>query len=332
MHEIKIKINGDGTVDTGSKTRLRIGVESEVNRVKFIFDVDSTIEGTYHYIKFLRDDISYIYRVHNKEIVINKSILVKSGIWLFSFISTDAVIVNKQLTGSYGFISEPTEAVVLDGILTVGSRTEESEALDIIYGMSFSELRIPDSVPSIGDYFMYESRKTFTLHIGAGVKSIGGYTFYKAVIPTLTFSLESQLQTLSDYAFYNITFENEICIPALSVVVTAVILPLISFAGTKLISYLNSKIKDNNAKELLTTATTIVTNAVRSVFQTYVDSLKASGTFDAQAQTQALTKAKDIALAQMSNDVKNYIITNYGDINNWLTTQIEATINLIKNK
>ena len=40
MHEIKIKINGDGTVDTGSKTRLRIGVESEVNRVKFIFDVD----------------------------------------------------------------------------------------------------------------------------------------------------------------------------------------------------------------------------------------------------------------------------------------------------
>ena len=61
---------------------------------------------------------------------------------------------------------------------------------------------------------MYESRKTFTLHIGAGVKSIGGYTFYKAVIPTLTFSLESQLQTLSDYAFYNITFENEICIPA----------------------------------------------------------------------------------------------------------------------
>jgi len=125
---------------------------------------------------------------------------------------------------------------------------------------------------------------------------------------------------------------NELIMNILSVVVTAVILPLISFAGTKLISYLNSKIKDNNAKELLTTATTIVTNAVRSVFQTYVDSLKASGTFDAQAQTQALTKAKDIALSQMSNDVKDYIITNYGDINNWLTTQIEATINLIKKK
>ena len=125
---------------------------------------------------------------------------------------------------------------------------------------------------------------------------------------------------------------NEILMNILSIIVTAVILPLISFAGTKLITYLNSKIKDENARELLTQATTIVTNAVRSVFQTYVDSLKATGSFDANAQTVALTKARDIALAQMSDDVKDYIITNYGDINNWLTTQIEATINLIKNK
>lgn len=124
---------------------------------------------------------------------------------------------------------------------------------------------------------------------------------------------------------------NEILLNILSIIVTAVILPLISYAGTKLISYLNSKIKDDKAKELLTQATTIVTNAVRSVFQTYVDSLKTSGSFDAQAQVVALTKAKDIALNQMSDDVKNYITTNYGDINNWLINQIEATINLIKN-
>ena len=125
---------------------------------------------------------------------------------------------------------------------------------------------------------------------------------------------------------------NEFLMNILSVVVTAVILPLISFAGTKLISYLNSKIKDNNAKELLTTATTIVTNAVRSVFQTYVDSLKASGSFDAHAQTVALTKAKDIALEQMTDEVKNFIAKNYGSVDAWLTTTIESTINLIKSK
>ena len=124
---------------------------------------------------------------------------------------------------------------------------------------------------------------------------------------------------------------NEVLLNILSVVVTAVILPLISYAGTRLITYLNSKIKDEKARELLTQATTVVTNAVRAVFQTYVDSLKKSGNFGAEAQLEALNKAKDIALSQLSEEVKDYITKNYGDINNWLTTQIEATINLIKN-
>ena len=84
---------------------------------------------------------------------------------------------------------------------------------------------------------------------------------------------------------------NEILLNILSVVVTAVILPLISYAGTRLISYLNSKIKDEKARELLTQATGVVTNAVRAVFQTYVDSLKKSGNFGAEAQLEALNKA-----------------------------------------
>ncbi len=124
---------------------------------------------------------------------------------------------------------------------------------------------------------------------------------------------------------------NEILFNILSVVVTAVILPLISFAGTKLIAWLNAKIKDENGKIQLTVATTIVTNAVRSVFQTYVEALKKNGSFDAESQKIALTKAKDEALAQMSADVKEYITTNYGDLETWLTTQIEATINVLKN-
>lgn len=125
---------------------------------------------------------------------------------------------------------------------------------------------------------------------------------------------------------------NDILLNILSVVVTSIILPLITYAGARLITYLNSKIKDTNARILLTTATDIVINAVRSVFQTYVDSLKASGSFDAQAQTVALTKAKDIALEQMTDEVKNFIAKNYGSVDAWLTTTIESTINLIKNK
>lgn len=125
---------------------------------------------------------------------------------------------------------------------------------------------------------------------------------------------------------------NKVLLNILSVVVTAVILPLISYAGTRLITYLNSKIKDENARIHLTTATNIVVNAVRTVFQTYVESLKACGNFNKEAQLTALNKAKDIALEQMTDEVKNFITKNYGSVDAWLTTNIESTINLIKNK
>lgn len=125
---------------------------------------------------------------------------------------------------------------------------------------------------------------------------------------------------------------NEILMNIISVLVTAVILPLISFAGSKLIAWLNAKIKDENGKIQLTVAATIVTNAVRSVFQTYVDTLKKNDIFDLESQKIALTKAKDEAFAQMTDDIKEYITKNYGELEAWLTTQIEATINVLKNK
>lgn len=123
---------------------------------------------------------------------------------------------------------------------------------------------------------------------------------------------------------------NEILLNIISVVVTVIVIPLITLLGTKLIQWINSKVNNSTAAALLTTATSIVLSAVQSVFQTYVDSLKKSGTFDAEAQTIALTKAKDTALSQMTDDVKDYITKTYGDLDNWLTTQIESTINSLK--
>ena len=125
---------------------------------------------------------------------------------------------------------------------------------------------------------------------------------------------------------------NEIIINIISVVVTSIVLPLISIAGAKLIQFINSKIKNNKAADLLTTATTIVINAVRAVFQTYVEALKKEGSFNKDAQIIALNKAKDIALTQMTDEVKEYLVTTYGSLDSWLDTNIEATINILKNK
>lgn len=124
---------------------------------------------------------------------------------------------------------------------------------------------------------------------------------------------------------------NEIILNIISVVVTAVILPLISYAGARLITWLNTKIKDENAKKQFAVATDIVTNAVRSVFQTYVETLKKNGTFDKESQKAALIKAKNEALAQMTDEIKEYITKNYGNLETWIVTQIESTINILKN-
>lgn len=123
---------------------------------------------------------------------------------------------------------------------------------------------------------------------------------------------------------------NEIIISIISVVVTSVVLPLITLGGTKLIQLINQKIKDEKTRNILTGLTTIVERAVRSVTQTYVDSLKKSGKFDQETQQVALTLAKEEVLKELNQETKSFIETNYGSINDFVITQIEATINTLK--
>lgn len=127
---------------------------------------------------------------------------------------------------------------------------------------------------------------------------------------------------------------NEILLNVLSCVVTAVIIPLITLLGSKLIKWISSKIDNEKTSKYITEATTIVLDAVvnvKCVFQTYVEALKKEGSFNKDAQLIALNKAKDIVLAQLSEDIKEYINKNFGDVDTWINTQIEASINTLKN-
>ena len=125
---------------------------------------------------------------------------------------------------------------------------------------------------------------------------------------------------------------NEILLNVLSVVVSAIILPLISLIGAKLVAWLSSKTKNEKATNTIKVANDIVLNAVKCILQTYVDSLKKEGKFDEVSQFLALSKTKEKALEQMNEQTKAFIEKNYGDIDSWLTTNIESTISTIKNK
>ncbi len=81
---------------------------------------------------------------------------------------------------------------------------------------------------------------------------------------------------------------------------------------------------------MLTKITEIITNNVASTFQTFVESLKKENKFDLNAQAQALRKTKESIFNELSDEAIQYIDNNFGDFNEWITTQIEATIYKMK--
>ena len=123
---------------------------------------------------------------------------------------------------------------------------------------------------------------------------------------------------------------NQIFINILAAVVTCIILPLISFLGVKLTEWLKTKIKNEKGQALIKKATDIVLNALRCVFQSYVEALKKSGDFDQKAQIYAFNLAKDIALKQLGDDAKNYIAQNYGNLKNGLRLKLKPLSTYLK--
>lgn len=106
---------------------------------------------------------------------------------------------------------------------------------------------------------------------------------------------------------------------------------LISWGLTLLTALVKGKIGDETAARYLNGAIGIVDGAVKATYQTYVQALKESGDFDKEAQLAALEKAKYAALAQLSEDAKEYIRALYGDLDKWLETQIESRLYELKN-
>lgn len=106
---------------------------------------------------------------------------------------------------------------------------------------------------------------------------------------------------------------------------------LVSWGLTLLTALIKGKIGNETLARYLSGAVGIVDNAVKATYQTYVQSLKEAGEFDKDAQLAALEKAKYAALAQLSEDAKEYIRQLYGDVDKWLETQIESRLYELKN-
>lgn len=112
--------------------------------------------------------------------------------------------------------------------------------------------------------------------------------------------------------------------------VGVIITGLLSWATTALVGWLNSKIKDTKAKKWATDIAQIVMNSVMTITQTYVDNLKKENAFTKEAQKEAFNQCLTLVKNQLTPELKKYIEDNFGDIQVYLKTQIEAMIKSLK--
>lgn len=119
----------------------------------------------------------------------------------------------------------------------------------------------------------------------------------------------------------------EIVYTVIALLVTSVVM----YGITQLKNYIATKLKDGNLKNFLNIALLSIQTAVKSTYQTYVESIKGTKDWTTDAQQTALNAALETAKASLSSDVQEYIKTTYGDVDTWIKTQIEATLYDLKN-
>lgn len=115
------------------------------------------------------------------------------------------------------------------------------------------------------------------------------------------------------------------------------LIPIFGIATTFLVLFLNSKkkeievkIENETAQKYINMALDTIAECVVATNQTYVDSLKAQGKFDMEAQKIAFQKTFDNVMALLSQEAKDYLTVAYGDLTNYLTTRIEAQVKISK--
>lgn len=114
-----------------------------------------------------------------------------------------------------------------------------------------------------------------------------------------------------------------------SIIVAAV--PVITVYACRLLAavgkHFREKIKADSAKRLLDEAIEAVNTAVIKTSQVYVEALKQSGTFDLENQKEAFKMSYETAKSIMTQEAKDFITSAYGSLDDWLATQIEASVN-----
>ena len=115
------------------------------------------------------------------------------------------------------------------------------------------------------------------------------------------------------------------------------IIPLLTVLTTYFVKWVNAKsaeikvnIDDAEMIKYIDMLNRTITECVIATNQTYVETLKQQGKFDAEAQKIAFQMTSKAVLDILSEDAKEYLSAAVGDLNIYITNKIEAEVNLNK--
>jgi hypothetical protein len=118
----------------------------------------------------------------------------------------------------------------------------------------------------------------------------------------------------------------EVCIIPLMGILTAY---FVKWIGVK-IEELKEETKNEKTEKYLNMLNNTITNCVIATTQTYVDTLKAQGAFDMEAQKTAFTMTYEAVAKLLTDEAAEYLNEAVGDLNLYITQKIEAEVSLNK--
>ena len=123
----------------------------------------------------------------------------------------------------------------------------------------------------------------------------------------------------------------------LAQIMEVVVIPLLGILTAYVVKVVNAKLAETAAsrqneleKKYLDMLSDTISDCVIATTQTYVDSLKKQGKFDADAQKEAFNQTYEAVMCILSEEAKEYLNEAVGDLNLYITQKIEAEVNLNK--
>ena len=123
----------------------------------------------------------------------------------------------------------------------------------------------------------------------------------------------------------------------LAQIMEIVVIPLLGILTAYIVKIVNAKLEEISAshknefeKKYIDMLNDTISDCVIATTQTYVESLKKQGRFDAEAQKEAFNQTYSAVMGILSEEAKKYLNEAIGDLNLYITQKIEAEVSINK--